>query len=209
MPSEASLRSTSGGGEIVRVVERELSALLPTNDDLLYAIERQRTRILDRTARHVDFEERPFAAYSENGPYIWYPLGRHKSAKGDIGHEHTARKRDQAAKRMVKKLGAGTVTAGGGIRFESYAAFKRALGRSGVDLTGPSAPHMLQALVSRITGDLAGTLGIYSADKAAIAEYHNEGTERMPQRKFLGTSAADERAMETDLVERIQSRARK
>lgn len=206
MPSEATLR-VPGAADPVRFVAGQVAALMPTDADLLALIEMQKTRILTRTARGVDYEERPFAAYSTKSPYTWYPHGRGLASKpGDIGHEYTAKKRDAAAKRLRRKLGAGQVTASGGVRFANYAEFKRALGRSGVDLTGPGAPHMLQALVSRITGPLAGTLGIYSADKAPIAEYINEGTPRMPRRQFLGTSAADKTAMERDLVARIEQR---
>ena len=193
MPSEATLR-VSGAADPVRFVSDQLAALLPKDADLLYVIELQKTRILNRTARGVDFEGRPFAAYSTKSPYTWYPHG-HASK--------SPKQRTAAAKRFARKLGAGNVTASGGVRFESYAAFKRSLGRSGVDLTGASAPHMLHALVSRITGPLAGTLGIYSADKAEIAEYHNAGTARMPKRQFLGTSTSDVTAMERDLERRL------
>ena len=39
--------------ELVRIVERTLQDIDPTEGDLLFAAERQRTRILERTARGV------------------------------------------------------------------------------------------------------------------------------------------------------------
>jgi len=198
MPSEATLRLT-GGGDPVRVVAAHVDALLPTEADVLAICEWKRARVVSLTGQGRDYLGRPFAPYSTRAPYTWYPHGHGtKSPK----------QRAAAAKRFAKKLGAGSVTASGGVRFESYAAFKRALGRSGVDLTGPSAPHMLQALVSRVVGPLEGRIGIYSADKAEIAEYHTTGTARMPQRRFLGTAPEDVRIMIGMLVWRAEHRAR-
>lgn len=201
MPSEATLRLT-GGGDVVRLAADLELAIQPTAADMLAALEWKRARVLELAAQGLDFEGRPFAPYSEKSPYTWYPAGRHSKGR-------TAKSRMDAAKRMRRKLGAGTVTAGGGIRFASYAEFKLSLGRSGVDLTGPSAPHMLQELVTRVIGPLEGRLGIYSADKAEIAEYHNEGTPRMPRRRFLDTSAADVTTMSEILASRAEARLAK
>lgn len=201
MPSEATLRLT-GGGDVVRLAAELERAIEPTRDDVLAVLEWKRARVIELTGQGLDFEGLPFAAYSEKSPYTWYPAGRHASGR-------TPKSKLDAAKRMRRKLGAGTVTESGGIRFESYGAFKRSLGRAGVDLTGPSAPHMLQELVSRVIGEGEGRLGIYGTEKAAIAEYHNEGTPRMPKRRFLDTAAADVPVMTEILTRRVEARLAK
>ncbi len=152
--------------ELVRIVERTLQDIDPTEGDLLFAAERQRTRILERTARGVDFEGRPFAPYSERGPYYRR-----------------------------------------GVKYASYADYKRQLGRNTVDLTGDRAPHMLQATVSKARGAVEAIVGIYGAE-ADRASGHNEGNpgKGLPQRRFLDASDADVDAMLDDIRERVLAR---
>jgi hypothetical protein len=115
----------------------------------------------------------------------------------------------------------GSIHQGDTIKFSSYAAFKQALGRSGVDLTGPRAPHMLQAIEVRAGGSRAGindqsggsdapcsefAIGIYSSEKAAIASGHNNGTQHLPKRKFLGTSAFDLKQLVIDIYQHMKQR---
>ena len=219
MPSEATLR-LSGGGDLVRFVSDQAAALAaPTQEDVLSVIEAQKTRILDRTLTGVDFEGRAFAPYSTTRPYYYYPGTKGASIKS----------RKAAVRRLLKITGdvaahrmeyLGSESAGGrktrdglGIRFDSYADFKASLGRAGVDLTGPKAPHMLQALVTRVlelgNGEFDARIGIYSADKTEIAEYHNAGTAHMPRRQFLGYADADTAALKQDLARRIEARLSK
>ena len=183
----------------MRYVADLASAATPTTEDVLFAVEEHKTTVLERTARGVDFEERPFAPYSEKGPYYFYPGG--PARRG-----FTPAQKGGAAKRLAKKTG-GATTAGGGIRFESYGAAKRAFGRGTVDLFGlGGAPHLLQAVVTRIRGALEGVVGVYGAE-ADRAEGHNEGIPgRLPRRRWLDASAADVRRFAGTLLDRVQRR---
>jgi hypothetical protein len=196
------------GGRIVENPRAFIDAELPTKADVLYALERQKTRILDRTARGVDFENRPFAPYSTKGPYYYTPS---TAGKGD--HADNTR-RIRSRDRFAKKLGlVKPVTKGFAIRFDSYAAFKASLGRAGVDLTGVSAPHMLQAIVAKVQEDgrgaFAGTLGIYG-DEALRASGHNVGNPNrgLPQRRFFDSSRQDIEDFYADLDDRRAARSR-
>lgn len=178
-----------------------------TVGDVLYALNRQKSRILDRTMKGVDVNGAGFAPYSTNGPYYYYPGKASKNRSG-------------AAGRFAKKVG-GTKTRLG-VKFASYAAFKASLGRSVVDLMGPSAPHMLQAIVVRVAGrtitdgfspsggdnrpidggvgaEAQGTIGIYGPE-ADRAEGHNTGAGHLPKREFFGFGAADEQAVVDDIA---------
>ena len=195
------------------VVTRWKRAVEITVADATYALERQKTRILDRTARGVDVNGSPFAPYSTKGPYYYYPNGRVGTSR------FTDRQNRAAASRLKRKLATGTVRtdsgvrltrSGKGLRFDSYAAFKGWLGRSAVDLFGPRAPHMLQAMIVRITGApvTEGRIGIYGAE-AERASGHQYGTRKLPQRKFLGASADDRKSVVADILERIKARLSK
>ena len=213
---------SSGGGDPLRVVISLREDLGPRRNDLAYALERQKTRILDRTyIQGADVDGAPFAPYSTNGPYYYYPNGH----AGAAGKQYTVKQRKAAVNRLLKITAEvssirseymGSSSAGGvktrsglGIRFESYADFKASLGRRGVDLTGPRAPHMLQALTVHIVSDVEGAVGIYDETKAAIAEGHLNGAGHLPRRFFLGASGSDVDAMNADLVERIAARLAK
>jgi hypothetical protein len=196
------------GGRVVENPRALVEAELPTKADVLYALERQKARILDRTARGVDFEERPFAPYSTKGPYYYTPS---TAGKGDhADHTRRVRARDRfAAKLGLKK----PAVRGHAIRFESYAAFKASLGRVGVDLTGVRAPHMLQAIVAKVQEDgrgaFSGTLGIYG-DEALRASGHQAGnpSRGLPQRRFFDSSRQDIEDFFEDLDSRRAARSR-
>lgn len=198
------------GGRVFENPSAFIGAELPTKGEVLFALERQKTRILERTARGVDFENRPFAPYSTKGPYYYTPSS---AGKGDHA-DHTRRMRSRD--RFAKKLGISKPTVKGfAIRFDSYAAFKSALGRAGgVDLTGVSAPHMLQAIIAKVTGDggsgeFSGTLGIYG-DEALRASGHNQGNPArgLPQRRFFDSSKQDIEDFYADLDDRRAARKR-
>lgn len=218
---------TATGQDMVGVIDAAIKAAQPTVGDLLYAGQRQRSRILERTAHGVDFEERTFHPYSTKGPFYFYPG---KNAKN----------RSAAANRFGKKIGLkGGLRSGKvarirffatatrtklGIKFSSYAAFKSFLGRSFVDLMGAFAPHMLQAIivkaggVSIAEGEVVETsndapaneiiLAIYG-DEAERAEGHNVGARHLPQRKFMGASESDKQAVLNDLTSRAAIRVRR
>ena len=162
----------------------------PSTADLQYAGDRFKARIVERTRRGLDYEEKPFAPYSTKGPFYYYPQHR--------GGEQA---RIRAVSRLQKKIGGTTTKSRKGIRFESYADFKRSLGRTVVDLTGPSAPHMMQSIVVRVFRNRI-QVGIYDSQKALIAEGHNLGISgRLPRRQFLGISRKEEVEIKRDILE--------
>ena len=219
------LRTSSGTDPSQALLKLRKNAQ-PTQGDVLYAGQRQRTRILERTAKGIDVDESPFAPYSDKGPYYYYP-------NGSVGNSRFSDKQmKSAAKRLYSKLGKGkpgdgkmTLTRSGkGLRFESYAAFKSWMGRSGVDLRGPRAPHMLQAIVVKAGRMMFGSygdtdvgltempepadelvIGIYG-DAAERATGHNEGGRHLPRRRFFGASASDMKQMARDIYDRIALR---
>ena len=166
-----------------------------TSEDILYALDRQKTRIIDRTLKGHDVSGNAFAPYSTKGPYYYY-------ANPGVGGRRSAKSRSASAARYAKKLG-GTRTRLG-VKFDSYAAFKASLGRGGiVDLLGVSAPHMLQSIVTKTTGSMSGEIGIYGPE-ADRAEGHNLGTRHLPKREFFGVSSEEEKLMAED-IERLMS----
>lgn len=225
MAAKAEFR-TSRGGDPVRLVVDLTSRILPDESDLQFALENQRKRILERTAQGVDFEGKTFAPYSQKGPYYFYPstqrgrtfqpaarlLSAIWAGRSTFRSEYF-KVLNAAAKRFKAKLGDGAggnvQTRGGGIRFESYADFKAKLGHSVVDLTGPRAPHMLQAMVVKMRSGLEGAIGIYG-DEAARASGHHEGNPRtkLPKRRFLGASTDDQKSMLEEMGDRATERWR-
>ena len=196
---------TSHGGDPVEHIKALKKAAQITADDILYAGQRQRTRIVDRTRTGIDVNGSPFARYSTKGPYYYNPTG------GQAGRSLKSQK--AAASRVKKKIEKGSP--GGGemrlsrtgrsIRFESYSAFKQWLGRACVDLTGPRAPHMMQAIQTKVEGIKMLILGVYGP-KADIAQGHNEGAHHLPKRHFFGASSADLQRMGQDIGDRISAR---
>lgn len=192
--------------------------MVPTEVDGLYAGNRQKARILERTERGVDVDEKPFAPYSEASEYIWYPVGRATGSRvSDVAKR-------RSALRMAGRLGVEKtrVTKGGGIRFDSYAAFKQSLGRKGVDLRGPSAPHMLQAITVKTSGSKSlvadatrrgssqlreVVIGVYG-EAAKRGTGHNEGNakKKLPQRRWFGASRKDAEQFAADLATSIRKR---
>jgi hypothetical protein len=180
--------------------------------DLLYAMDRQADRIYDRTVhQNVDFAGNSFTPYNDTHPYYWYPFG----SLGSRQYARLKSVRGLAQKHDTKS------TPSGGIRFDSYAAFKRALGRVGVDLFGPSDPHMMNAMAIFVNGvyfPLHGgnydnyyvpatsiVLGIYGP-KGKLAEFHNTGMGSNPERRFFAISSQDRDDILNDVIERIKRR---
>jgi hypothetical protein len=221
--------SFSGGFEQANLRRTFEGAFKVMPEDFRYALERQRERILSRTAQGLDAGANPFAPYSEKGPYYYYPTkGSKEGHQRSFGFvkQQEIRRRSAAAGRLMRKMGfagrgsqvpfkfaEGKIHRGRGsvgIRFESYAAFKRALGRTNVDLLGPSAPHMLQALqVVKVTPQ-GGTLGIYGQE-ADRATGHNEGASirNLPKREFFAFSERDVDAVVKDIDEMLGRRLAK
>lgn len=182
----------------------DVKDLYPTESDILYALERQKTRIITRTTRGVDAENVPFAPYNNTRPYYYYP-------NGPVGAKHTEQslKRAQGkVKRTATRLGRtkrAITRSGLGLRFPSYAAFKLTyLGRSNVDLTGPRAPHMLQSIVTQADGS-SGTIGIYGQPGIRAAA-HNDGLGHQPRRRFFESTDKDNLAFADDIKTRVTRR---
>lgn len=227
--SEVVLRFGKRTGDQVMEAFSDLEkATTVTIGDLLYAGQRQRTRILQRTARGVDVNETAFHPYSLKGPIYYYPGKNNKSRKA-------------AVNRVSKKIGISgnskTLRVAGargqyvqktrlGLKFSSYAALKAAFGRLNVDLRGLKAPHMLQALIVRVADFVLGnpdqtfqplptvslepasemTIGIYGFE-AERASGHQNGRGHLPQRRFLGANMRDQELMLQDIIARMKYRA--
>lgn len=202
-------------GSVVASVRALKTKVQPTIADALYVGERQRARILDRTARGVDVNGAAFASYSTRR-YYWSPNDR---LNGRTKAKVTDQQRAAAVKRFArsikarKKAGnAPYVTPSGlSICFPlGYAQFKKWLGRSTVDLRGKNAPHMLQAIQIQAKDGGGGAakevrIGIYGP-KAKLANAHNSGGGKLPKRRFFGASRADRAAAVKDLKTVIGAR---
>jgi hypothetical protein len=226
MASAAEFRSTSGRepDEVILEIRRNL---VPQQADLLYAGQRQNERIHERTEHHVDVDGAEFEPYDTTRPYYYRPWDTPSIGRGTKGVSLAARRakvpeisRNQSAASFLRKLGG--FTAGGTgtlghiaeihaherdtVRFASYAAFKASLGRSGVDLTGARAPHMMQAIQVTAT-DEEIRISIEDEQKAAIATGINSGTASGHKRRhFFGASQYDIPQMLTDIYTRMKAR---
>lgn len=117
----------------------------------------------------------------------------------------------------------GGITPGGYLKAPSYQWFKQVfLGRSGVDLFGIRAPHMLQALLVRFGGSeqppdripalnsnpgepLDVELGLYG-EEAARGSGHNEGFGALPRRHWLGFGRGDGEKIAAIVLDRVKRR---
>lgn len=207
--------NVSGGGS-VDSIELTIEDFHPTEGDCILAAQTQRSRLLRRTESGVDYAGRQFAGYNKTRPFYYYP-------NGPVGKERSKvelTRSKAGVKRFARKVGRtkGAVTRSGlGLRFDSYDSFKRTyLGREGVDLRGPRAPHMLQRMICRAGGLESGERNIETTSTApgsefAIGIYDNEASARaaginsesrpkgMPRRQFLGSTEEDNRYL-TDLI---------
>lgn len=187
MSDDVYIRFGNSKEPIGNVMERVERAMVPTTGDLLYAGQRQRTRVLARTARGVDVNETAFAPYSTRGPYYYYPgkdaknrgaavtrFARQVGLKTRAGKTNTyrvTRTRVSASRLGEKKAWAQRTRLG--IKFSSYAAFKASLGRAFVDLRGPRAPHMLQGIIVRVRDFVLGNETTVSPDPNSTKEPAN------------------------------------
>ncbi len=166
------------GDQVVDLFAQAEKLALPTVGDLLFAGQRQKSRILLRTGRGLDVNGSAFHGYSTKGPIYYYPGGpaNNSAAATPKEEKKSASKRKAATNRVANLIGlkgknSRTVIAKGansgthaqyvqrtrtGLKFSSYAALKAAFGRLGVDLRGLKAPHMLQALIVTVQDFIAG-----------------------------------------------------
>ena len=207
MPSSFQTDDGENGADFIRRITLEAEST--TVGDLLYAGNRQKARILDRTARGIDFQGRRFAPYSTRGPYYSYPGKRSQNRGASRGVRW----------RSTGRVGRKTRL---GIKYDNYGAFKRAIGRSHVDLRGANTPHMLQAIVVMSDGVKVGerrqiplrgfnrpgkrlAVGIYG-NEAERAEGHNEGAGNLPRRRFFDVSDSDLNMIMQDITDRQEQR---
>lgn len=211
-----------GGQDVPGRVRSLIKAANITEGDGLMFGQLVRTIVVERTQhRGVDVNGAPFHPYSENGPYYDY------SSAGKAGGKLTRQQRRNAAGRRFKAIGgakSGAKRTSIGIKYESYGAFKRSLGRSRVDLTGSRAPHMMQAIQVRTAGAvLPGSatreiaadsntkpitqveVGFYGAE-AARAKGHNEGAAHLPRRRFFAVSRKEMDLIANLIKKRIELR---
>lgn len=222
---------TSSGRSVSEITLRLRTAARLTVGDALYAGQRQRARMLERTARGVDVNNKQFAPYSTKGPFYYDPNSRISSRfKRMFGERISDKKQRASVNRLVRKVGSKGVqksSTGRTLKFPSYAAFKRWLGRTFVDLRGPRSPHMLQGIVVKAGSSTIGEsgmtispdanpervnemrIGIYGA-AAARAVGHNEGNPKknLPKRWFIGASRSDLNNIAKDILARMSLRLR-
>jgi hypothetical protein len=223
---------TRGGMSLGETGLEIYRASLPTQGDLLFAVFGHKTDILERTSRGMDWQGKAFAPYSEKGPYYYSP-----GAKGGGRGAAQVKREKGAATRAFRKLSGGlsasrgTVSSkrGGTMRpsrtgrslvFESYRAFKQwARGSGVVDLTGPSAPHMLQAMqvYSRNAPVAAPANDAEQATEVRLSIHGDEGgrasghhfgnpNKKLPQRRFMGANDEDVRRIQARLEARRVAR---
>jgi hypothetical protein len=187
-----------------------------------------------KTSQGIGADGTPFQPYSTKHPYYYNP-----GTRGGKFWDKTHKEQQGAAKRMEKKLtGAGAKASvsstGRTVKFASYAAFKAAFGRPGVDLMGVQAPHMLDAIVVSVNGRRsnqidaklwndetfsavqddespasAALIGIYDEEAAKRASGHQYGNRTLPIRRFFGISEDARAKVRDTLHRRLLMRARR
>ena len=236
MPEYASFKAP-GGGEATTAIHRELQALItPSVGDLLYVGQDVfLPRIINRTGQGVDVNGSPFAPYSTNGPYYFYPNGELGSTRRIAGtrkytQQQIQKARATAAKGRHEATGRIGVRTPYGIRYASYAAAKAAHGGSTVNLRGMEQhTHMLDTIKVRVGGMEVGgeamnfgsefaaeeqnqpcsdfAVGFYGTE-AGRARGNNEGTRNSPARRFFALSPEDLRIGAHAIGERMAIRAK-
>jgi hypothetical protein len=209
--------STPTGDKYETYILKIIAASQPTVGDLLTAASNQVSRVQSRTVRGVDYQGRPFYPYANKKPY-YVPT-------------ETGPNRARRQKQLASRTGGLAIKKTYGIRYDSYAAYRRATGHPTVDLGGMSG-RLLSNIESRSggqtlrhsTGYANRTIsidqyptpatqfeyGIYSSPADEIAEGHNNGVPgKLPKRRFLDSSQSDIASMESDIAQRCEQRANK
>ncbi len=224
------IRTTSGGKSVTDFIVRVQKAYTPTAGDALHAGAFQVSRLSKRTDSGHDAEGKIFAPYSKNGPYYYNPNGRVNPAeRRQISLKSQKTKVTNALKNRGIK-GAQKSSTGKSIRFENYAAYKRWTGARNVNLRGPSAPGMRDAIQMKaggrtfypnerrsmfsVTSNRTHVselrIGVYGdeAKKATGHQYGNPAT-KLPKRQFLGATGSDLRSMTDEMMQHMRARASK
>ena len=214
-----------GGGDPVAHIQQMQAAVVTTTGDMLLCGQIVRSRIVQRTTVGTDMNGAPFTPYSTKGPYYFYP-------NGPVGRSHEERAKQTA--RRFKAIGSKGHRTPLGIRYESYADAKASHGRANVDLFNLiQEPHMMNGIAVKAGGseiDMAGgdimslgasseldawgqnqpcrevRVGLYDEALAERARGNDEGTEHVPQRKFLGANPEDLDVCRVAVTERMIAR---
>ncbi len=236
MPSSYTFTfGTKKGAGAKTAIKQYFRSFVPTQGDLLMLLQLQRSIILKRTSQGIDKNGKAFEPYSTKGPYYWYP----SKSKERSNRKRTVRR---LARKLVGVLNAkeqrkqqkgrkdtpfGGITPGGAIKFRNYGEFKTSLGRTMVDLRGPSAPHMLQALLVRAGSTTikpqrqrnieaknmklptsVGRIQIFGPEgERAAAHMRGRTKRRLPRRNFLGANNKELKILMGILIDRMQVRA--
>lgn len=183
------------GVNAVARIQTIKKSLQLTREDKVEAGTLLRGRIIKRTREGEDVNGHAFTRYSNKGPYYYYPPGRTRRARGNFRGSVVRRVRNITGGDVIR-------TKGGGLKFDSYADFKRSIRSGTVDLTGPHRGGMLDSIrVDGRDGELTLT-----GDNAAKARGHNEGTRRLPKRRFFAASRNDLIEMQKVMARRIMKR---
>ena len=153
--------------------------------------EAQRRRIIQRVERQgKDIHDRPFAPYSTKGPIYIY---------GDHARRLGRQSRGAAARRFAGITGGQRTRMG--VKYASYAAYKRALGRKVVDLAGRSR-RMLGQLVTARPTESSVTIGVFG-EAAGRAAGHQRGSGYLPKRQWLGATKLEIAAVKAGISAEI------
>lgn len=187
--------------------------------DAAALVEIKRADIVTTTGRGLDANDAAFAPYSDKGP-IYIDLGGSGGGSG--------RSKRAAALRSARRVGrrsarvskgrrgtpVGSITPGGRLKAKSWAWFKHSwLGRSAVDLFGARAPHMIQSIVSRVSGKttegVRAEIAFQNPEKEEIASGHMDGAGRLPRRRFFEFGRNDGRELSQRWSDMIFGRLRR
>lgn len=237
MPSSATFTGP-GGADAHASIQRKIQALnTTTTGDMLYVGQIFRSRIRKRTLEGVDVDGAPFAAYSKNGPYYFYPNGEVGSTRRAAGTSRLTRDqvrqaRSTATKGRFAKTGRIGVRTPFGIRYESYGAGKAAHGVANVNLYGMEQhTHMLDVILVKVGGvelDQSADMLMSNSDMAAFesnqpardlevgfygpeaerARGNNEGNSKLTARRFFALNQQDLAVAEQAIGNRMEIRAR-
>jgi hypothetical protein len=181
----ATFTSTTGA-DPVTAVHNLMTAALPTEGDLLYALQRQRTRILKRTADGVDVDGASFEPYSPN----------YAKSKAKFGRSGTVDLRGRNAPNMLQ-----AIVATAGTLVDD--------GDSNITATeGTLAFYDERAAMLAQVHNEGATIRTRQGTGKGKAKKGGASSFEMPRRHFFGASDKDRNEMENDIGARSEMRNR-
>lgn len=200
-------------GNADAIARRILSLTEIQPGDAKALAEIKRADILQSTARGLDANDNALAPYSDKGP-VYIDLGGRAGGSKRSSRASKVRATRNRVRRGRKVTPFGSTTPGGRLKAKSYKWFKASwLGRAAVDLTGARAPHMMQAIVSRLTGRTAegerAEISFQDPQKEEIASGHQRGAGRLPRRPFFEFGRNDVRELTQRWLDMTRGRLRR